>query len=79
MEYDIKDQIFNHYQKLDARFYKSKDTGDLMNRISEDVSRVRMFLGPAVMYSINLLALILIVVFVMINIDIKLIVSSTIF
>lgn len=72
MEYDIKDQIFNHYQKLDARFYKSNDTGDLMNRISEDVSRVRMFLGPAVMYSINLLALILIVVFVMISIDIKL-------
>ena len=72
MEYDIKDQIFNHYQKLDARFYKSNDTGDLMNRISEDVSRVRMFLGPAVMYSLNLVALIFIVVIVMVSIDLKL-------
>ena len=72
MEYDIKDRIFNHYQKLDARFYKSNDTGDLMNRISEDVSRVRMFLGPAVMYSLNLVALIFIVVFVMLRIDVKL-------
>ena len=72
MEYDIKDRIFNHYQKLDARFYKSNNTGDLMNRISEDVSRVRMFLGPAVMYSLNLVALIFIVVFVMLSIDVKL-------
>jgi len=72
MEYDIKNRIFNHYQKLDARFYKSNDTGDLMNRISEDVSRVRMFLGPAVMYSLNLVALIFIVVFVMLSIDVKL-------
>ena len=69
MEYDIKEKIYSHYQKLDARFYKSNDTGDLMNRISEDVSRVRMFLGPAVMYSINLLALIVIVIFVMLSID----------
>lgn len=72
MEYDIKEKIYSHYQKLDARFYKSNDTGDLMNRISEDVSRVRMFLGPAVMYSINLLALIVIVIFVMLSIDRKL-------
>lgn len=72
MEYDIKENIYNHYQKLDASFYKSNDTGDLMNRISEDVSRVRMFLGPAVMYSLNLLALIFIVVFVMVSIDLKL-------
>lgn len=72
MEYDIKENIYSHYQKLDARFYKSNDTGDLMNRISEDVSRVRMFLGPAVMYSLNLVALIFIVVFVMVSIDLKL-------
>ncbi len=72
MEYDIKENIYNHYQKLDARFYKSNDTGDLMNRISEDVSRVRMFLGPAVMYSLNLVALIFIVIFVMVSIDLKL-------
>ena len=69
MEYDIKERIYSHYQKLDARFYKSNDTGDLMNRISEDVSRVRMFLGPAVMYSLNLLTLIVIVIFVMLSID----------
>ncbi|MBM72377.1 MAG: ABC transporter [Crocinitomicaceae bacterium] len=72
MEYDIKESIYRHYQNLDARFYKSNDTGDLMNRISEDVSRVRMFLGPAVMYSLNLIALIFIVVFVMVSIDLKL-------
>jgi ATP-binding cassette subfamily B multidrug efflux pump len=72
MEYDIKKKIFRHYQNLDARFYKSHDTGDLMNRISEDVSRVRMFLGPAVMYTINLFALIVIVVGVMVSIDLKL-------
>jgi len=72
MEYDIKENIYSHYQKQDARFYKSHDTGDLMNRISEDVSRVRMFLGPAVMYSLNLVALIFIVIFVMISIDLKL-------
>lgn len=72
MEYDIKESIYRHYQNLDASFYKSNDTGDLMNRISEDVSRVRMFLGPAVMYSLNLIALIFIVVFVMVSIDLKL-------
>ena len=78
MEYDIKEKIYSHYQKLDARFYKSNDTGDLMNRISEDVSRVRMFLGPAVMYSLNLIALIFIVVFVMVSIDLKLTLYSLI-
>jgi len=72
MEYDLKKKIFTHYQRLDTRFYRANDTGDLMNRISEDVSRVRMFLGPAVMYTINLLALIVIVVGVMASIDLKL-------
>jgi len=72
MEFDIKESIYAHYQKLDASFYKTHDTGDLMNRISEDVSKVRMYLGPAVMYSLNLAALIVMVVGVMISIDVKL-------
>ncbi|MBX2939847.1 MAG: ABC transporter ATP-binding protein [Ferruginibacter sp.] len=58
IEYDQKNEIFNHYQKLDAGFYKANHTGDLMNRISEDVSRVRMYTGPAIMYFINLAAVI---------------------
>ncbi len=58
IEYDQKNEVYQHYQKLDAGFYKTHSTGDLMNRITEDVSRVRMYVGPALMYSINLLALI---------------------
>ena len=53
IEYDLKNDLYAHYQRLDAAFYRQNNTGDLMNRISEDVSRVRMYLGPAVMYSIN--------------------------
>ncbi|MEO6454925.1 MAG: ABC transporter ATP-binding protein, partial [Ginsengibacter sp.] len=56
IEYEQKNEIFNHYQKLDMAFYKTHNTGDLMNRVSEDVSRVRMYTGPAVMYVINLAA-----------------------
>ena len=56
IEYAQKNEIFNHYQKLDTNFYKTHNTGDLMNRISEDVSRVRMYSGPAIMYLINLAA-----------------------
>ncbi len=56
IEFDQKNQVFAHYQRLDAGFYKSHSTGDLMNRISEDVSRVRMYTGPAIMYFINLAA-----------------------
>ena len=56
IEFDQKNEIFRHYQKLDTHFYKTHNTGDLMNRISEDVSRVRMYVGPAVMYLINLAA-----------------------
>jgi len=58
IEYDQKNQVFAHYQQLDAGFYKVHNTGDLMNRISEDVSRVRMYTGPAIMYLINLVAVI---------------------
>lgn len=56
IEFDQKNEIFGHYQKLDTHFYKTHNTGDLMNRISEDVSRVRSYVGPAVMYLINLAA-----------------------
>ena len=56
IEYDQKNEVYQHYQKLDASFYKTHSTGDLMNRISEDISRVRMYTGPAVMYVINLTA-----------------------
>ncbi|MHA4811190.1 ABC transporter ATP-binding protein [Flavitalea flava] len=55
IEYDQKNEIFAHYQQLDINFYKTHSTGDLMNRVSEDVSRVRMYTGPAVMYLANLL------------------------
>ena len=72
MEFDLKKKIYAHYQKLDAAFYKENDTGDLMNRISEDVSKVRMYLGPAVMYSLNLAALIILVVWIMLTIDVTL-------
>ena len=56
IEFDQKNEIYTHYQQLDTNFYKTHRTGDLMNRISEDVSRVRMFTGPAIMYMINLAA-----------------------
>lgn len=65
IEYDQKNEIFEHYQKLDAGFYKTHSTGDLMSRMAEDVSRVRLFTGPAVMYLINLVTLISLSVFFM--------------
>lgn len=57
IEYDLKNEVFDHYQRLDLNFYKSNRTGDLMNRISEDVSQVRMYAGPAIMYGIQTLTL----------------------
>lgn len=54
IEFDQKNEVYQHYQQLDAAFYKRNSTGDLMNRITEDVSRVRMYTGPATMYFINL-------------------------
>ena len=65
IEYDQKNEVFEHYQKLDTAFYKTHSTGDLMSRMAEDVSRVRQFTGPAVMYFINLVALISLSVFFM--------------
>lgn len=65
IEYDQKNEVYKHYQQLDAGFYKRNSTGDLMNRIAEDVSRVRMFSGPAIMYLVNLISLISLAVFFM--------------
>jgi ATP-binding cassette subfamily B protein len=72
IEYDLKNEIYDHYQKLDMSFYKRNRTGDLMNRISEDVNRVRMYLGPAIMYTINLVILVIMCVAVMWRIDAEL-------
>jgi ATP-binding cassette subfamily B protein len=72
IEYDQKNEVFAHYQKLDAGFYKTHSTGDLMNRIAEDVSRVRMYTGPAIMYFINLAAVIGFSLFFMLRSDVKL-------
>ena len=62
IEHDLKNEIFRHYQNLSAGFYKLHDSGDLLNRITEDVSKVRMYLGPAIMYSVNLFTLIILIV-----------------
>lgn len=65
IEYEQKNRIYRHYQQLDLAFYKRNSTGDLMNRIAEDVSRVRMYTGPAMMYLVNLVAVISLAVFFM--------------
>ena len=65
VEFDLKNEIYNQYQKLSLSFYKKNQTGDLMNRISEDVSRVRMYVGPAIMYSTNTITLLVITFFYM--------------
>ena len=72
VEFDLKNEIFNHYQTLTQSFYKRNRTGDLMSRISEDVGKVRMYVGPAVMYSLNTLMRFTIVVIYMYNISPKL-------
>lgn len=72
IEYDLKNEIYSHYQKLTPAFYKKNNTGDLMNRISEDVSKVRMYLGPAIMYSINLFVLSILVIYYMVSVNLEL-------
>ncbi|RFM27123.1 ABC transporter ATP-binding protein [Deminuibacter soli] len=69
IEFDQKNEVYQHYQQLHASFFKTHTTGDLMNRIAEDVSRVRMFTGPAIMYLINLLSLITLCVIIMFRKD----------
>ena len=72
IEFDLKNEIFQKYQDLDISFYKNNRVGDLMNRISEDVSKVRMYVGPALMYSINTITLFIIIITYMFSIDVKL-------
>ena len=68
IEFDLKNEIYQHYQRLSLGFYKNNRTGDLMNRISEDVSKVRMYFGPALMYSINTISLFIIVISYMVSV-----------
>lgn len=72
IEYDLKNEIYIHYQSLPLSFYRRNNTGDLMARISEDVSRVRMYLGPAIMYSLNLITLFLMVIPIMFTVNARL-------
>jgi ATP-binding cassette, subfamily B, multidrug efflux pump len=72
IEYDMKNEIFGHYQNLPLSFYRRNSTGDLMARITEDVSRVRMYLGPAIMYGINLLILFPMVIGYMLSVNVEL-------
>ncbi len=72
IEYDLKNEIYQQYQKLSLNFYKKNRTGDLMNRISEDVGKVRMYFGPAVMYSLNMIVTFIVTIIFMLRIDVKL-------
>lgn len=71
IEYDMKNEIFDHYQRLDQKFYKNNNTGDLMNRISEDVSRVRMYTGPAMMYTTTTVITLVMTMFFMFREDVE--------
>ena len=68
-KFDLKNEIYQKYQSLEMNFYKKNKTGDLMNRISEDVSKVRMYLGPAMMYTINIIILFYLVISKMLGIS----------
>jgi len=72
IEYDLRNEIFTHYEKLDLAFYKKNNTGDLMARITEDVGKVRMYLGPAIMYAINLVGLFTMVIYAMLSVSVEL-------
>jgi len=72
IEFDLKNEIYQQYQRLSLNFYKKNKTGDLMNRISEDVSKVRMYFGPAIMYTMNMLVLFVVAIIKMYNIDVTL-------
>ena len=72
IEYDLKNDIYDHFQQLSLSYFRRNNTGDLMARITEDVSKVRMYLGPAVMYTINLSSLIVLVVSIMLTVNVKL-------
>jgi ATP-binding cassette subfamily B protein len=69
IEYDLKNELYDHYQQLDLAFYKRNNTGDLMSRITEDISRVREYVGPALMYGINLVVLVVMVIWAMLAVS----------
>jgi ATP-binding cassette subfamily B multidrug efflux pump len=76
IEYDLKNEIYDHYQKLSLAFYRRHNTGDLMNRVTEDVSRVRMYLGPGIMYTINTVVLFVMVIYAMLTVNVRLAIFS---
>jgi ATP-binding cassette subfamily B multidrug efflux pump len=76
IEYDMKNEIYSHYQDLSLAFYRRHNTGDLLNRVTEDVSRVRMYLGPGIMYTINTVALFILVIYFMLRVNVTLTVYS---
>ncbi|MDB5008875.1 MAG: ATP-binding cassette, subfamily [Mucilaginibacter sp.] len=76
IEYDLKNEIYHHYQKLSLAFYRRHNTGDLMNRVTEDVSRVRMYLGPGIMYTINTVVLFIMTIAIMLTVNVRLAVFS---
>jgi ATP-binding cassette subfamily B protein len=76
IEYDLKNEIYSHYQDLSLAFYRRHNTGDLMNRVTEDVSRVRMYLGPGIMYTINTVVLFVLVIYAMLTVNVRLAVFS---
>ncbi|PRD57267.1 ABC transporter ATP-binding protein [Sphingobacterium gobiense] len=72
IEYDLKNEIYNHYQELDFSFFRKNNTGDMMNRATEDVNQVRNYLGPAIMYAINTVVLSIMIIYAMYNVNPKL-------
>ncbi|MEP6610764.1 MAG: ABC transporter ATP-binding protein, partial [Mucilaginibacter sp.] len=76
IEFDLKNEIYHHYQKLSLAFYRRHNTGDLMNRVTEDVSRVRMYLGPGIMYTINTVVLFIMAIYVMLTVNVTLAIWS---
>jgi ATP-binding cassette subfamily B protein len=72
IEYDMRKEIFAHYERLDLAFYKRNSTGDMMSRISEDVSKVRMFLGPTILYGLDLIFMFVLTIFFMLNVSLEL-------
>lgn len=76
IEYDLKNEIYSHYQKLSLAFYRRHNTGDLMNRVTEDVTRVRMYLGPGIMYTLNTVVLFIMVIYLMLTVNVRLAIFS---
>ncbi len=72
IEYDMRKEIYDQYQSLDKGFYRRNSTGDMMSRITEDVNKVRMYLGPALLYGINLITLFIMVIYDMLKVDVRL-------